>query len=294
MPSEREIRRRVRSVRNIQQVTRAMQTVAASRMRRAQQAVLASRPYEERLRAVLNDLAPHADPEAHPLLVRRDVRRAAIVLITTDRGLVGGLNTNVIRAALRHAETLPGASYVAVGRKAIGQLRRLRQPTTAEFSGFSERPTTQDTGIVARVAIEEFLAARVDEVYLTYTGFINTLRQVPVVRRILPFAPQEDRALSGEPSDASRPSRLEYLFEPDPETVLEAVLPRLIELTVYQAALDSAASEQSARMVAMRNATDNAAELLEDLTLAANKARQSRITKEMLEIASGAEALGKG
>jgi len=284
----------VRSVRNIQQVTRAMQTVAASRMRRAQQAVLASRPYEERLRAVLNDLAPHADPEAHPLLVRRDVRRAAIVLITTDRGLVGGLNTNVIRAALRHAESLPGASYVAVGRKAIGQLRRLRQPTTAEFSGFSERPTTQDTGIVARVAIEEFLAARVDEVYLTYTGFINTLRQVPVVRQILPFAPQEDRAPSGEPSDASRPSRLEYLFEPDPETVLEAVLPRLIELTVYQAALDSAASEQSARMVAMRNATDNAAELLEDLTLAANKARQSRITKEMLEIASGAEALGKG
>jgi F-type H+-transporting ATPase subunit gamma len=293
MPSEREIRRRVRSVRNIQQVTRAMQTVAASRMRRAQQAVLASRPYEERLRAVLNDLAPHVDPEAHPLLVRREVRRAAIVLITTDRGLVGGLNTNVIRAALRHAESLPGAAYVAVGRKAIGQLRRLRQPTTAEFSGFSERPTTQETGIVARVAIEEFLAARVDEVYLTYTRFINTLRQVPVVRRILPFAPEESDIL-GVPKEAQPPSRVDYIFEPDPETVLEAVLPRLIELTVYQATLDSAASEQSARMVAMRNATDNAGELLEDLTLAANKARQTRITKEMLEIASGAEALGKG
>ena len=210
-------------------------------------------------------------------------------------GLVGGLNTNVIRAALRHAESLPGAAYVAVGRKAIGQLRRLRQPTTAEFSGFSERPTTQETSVVARVAIEEFLTARVDEVYLTYTRFINTLRQVPVVRRILPFAPESDRALYGEPSEVSRaPRRIEYIFEPDPETVLEAVLPRLIELTVYQATLDSAASEQSARMVAMRNATDNAGELLEDLTLAANKARQTRITKEMLEIASGAEALGKG
>jgi F-type H+-transporting ATPase subunit gamma len=286
MPSEREIRRRIRSVRNIQQVTRAMQTVAASRMRRAQQSVLASRPYEERLRSVLNDLAPHTDPEVHPLLSRREVQRAAIVLITTDRGLVGALNTNIIRSTLRHAQTLPGASYIAVGRKAIGQLRRLRQPTTAEFSGFSERPTTERTNIVARVAMEEFLTARVDEVYVAYTRFINTLRQVPTLRRILPLVPEE------EDVDVNAP--LEYIFEPDPETVLEAVLPRLIELTIYQAALDNAASEQSARMVSMRNATENAGELLLDLTLAANKARQGRITKEMLEIASGAEALAKG
>jgi F-type H+-transporting ATPase subunit gamma len=262
-----------------------MQTVAASRMRRAQQAVLASRPYEERLRGILNDLAPHADPELHPLLSRREVRRAAIVLITTDRGLVGALNTNVIRAALRHAETLPGATYIAVGRKAIGQLRRLRQPTAAEFSGFSERPTTRDTLIVARVATEEFVTARVDEVYLVYTHFINTLRLVPTVRRVLPLVPEEE--------DLDDLPPLDYIFEPDAETVLEAVLPRLIELTVYQAVLDNAASEQSARMVSMRNATDNAGELLDDLTLAANKARQGRITKEMLEIASGAEALAK-
>ena len=286
MPSEREIRRRIRSVRNIQQVTKAMQTVAASRMRRAQQAVLASRPYEERLRGILNDLAPHADPEAHALLARRAVKRAAIILISTDRGLVGGLNTNVVRTALRFAETLPGASYVAVGRKAIGQLRRFRQPVSAEFSGFSERPTPRDTSIVARVAAEEFIAKKVDEVYLVYTRFINTLRQVPTVRRILPLVPEDE--------DIDTLPPLQYIFEPDAETVLEAVLPRLVELTVYQAALDNAASEQSARMVSMRNATDNAADLLEDYTLAANKARQGRITKEMLEIASGAEALGKG
>ena len=289
MPSEREIRRRIRSVRNIQQVTKAMQTVAASRMRRAQQAVLASRPYEERLRAILNELAPNADPELHPLLARREVKRAAIILVTTDRGLVGALNTNVIRAAIRHSEALPASTFVAVGRKAIGQLRRFRQPTTAEFSGFSERPTTGDTSIVARVAIEEFVARRVDEVYVTYTRFINTLRQVPTVRRILPFAPEQVGGSAG----GVPPATVQYIFEPDPETVLEAVLPRLIELTVYQAALDNAASEQSARMVSMRNATDNAAELIEDYTLAANKARQGRITKEMLEIASGAEALAK-
>jgi F-type H+-transporting ATPase subunit gamma len=286
MPSEREIRRRIRSVRNIQQVTKAMQTVAASRMRRAQQSVLASRPYEERLRAILNDLGPHVEPDAHALLARREVKRAAVILISTDRGLVGALNTNVIRAALRHAETLPGASYVAVGRKAIGQLRRLRQPVTAEFSGFSERPTTEHTNIVARVATEEFVTAKVDEVYIVYTKFINTLRQVPTVRRILPLVPEEE--------DLDELPPLQYIFEPDAETVLEAVLPRLVQLTVYQAALDNAASEQSARMVSMRNATDNASELLGDLTLAANKARQGRITKEMLEIASGAEALSKG
>ena len=286
MPSEREIRRRIRSVRNIQQVTKAMQTVAASRMRRSQQAVLASRPYEERLRTILNELAPYTEPESHPLLARRETKRAAIVLITTDRGLVGALNTNIIRLAIRHAQSLPGVTFVAVGRKAIGQLRRFHQTTAAEFSGFSERPTIADTSIVARVAMEEFVTGRVDEVFLAYTRFVNTLRQVPTLRRILPLVP-EDEDLDALPT-------LQYIFEPDPETVLEAVLPRLIELTVYQAALDNAASEQSARMVAMRNATDNASELLDDLTLAANKARQGRITKEMLEIASGAEALGKG
>src|SRR3989454_6227151 len=190
-----------------------MQTVAASRMRRAQQSVLASRPYEERLRSILNDLAPHADPEVNALLARREVKRAAIILISTDRGLVGALNTNVIRAALRHAESLPSATYIAVGRKAIGQLRRLRQPLAAEFSGFSERPTTHDTSVVARVAMEEFTTGRVDEVYLAYTRFINTLRQVPTVRRILPLVPEEN---------LEKAPVLQYIFEPDPETVLEA------------------------------------------------------------------------
>ena len=286
MPSERELRRRVRSVRNIQQVTRAMQTVSASKMRRAQQAVLASRPYENRLRTILNDLAPYADPEVHALLARRPVRRAGIILVTTDRGLVGALNANLLRAALRHAENLPAVSYVAVGRRGVGQLRRLRMPVVAEFSNLGDRPRAADTNIIARVAQEEFLAERVDEVHLAFTRFVSTLRQVPSIRRILPLVPEEE--------DVDRLPPLQYLFEPDPATVLQAVLPRVIEVSVYQAVLENIASEHSARMIAMRNATDAAADLIDSLTLATNKARQSRITKEMLEIASGAEALAKG
>jgi F-type H+-transporting ATPase subunit gamma len=286
VPSERELIRRIRSTRNIQQVTKAMQTISASKMRRAQQAVLASRPYEEKLREILLSLSPYTDPEVHPLLQQREVRRAGIVLVTTDRGLVGAMNTNMIRAALRQAEQLRGAGYIVVGRKGIAAIRRLRQPLIAEFSRLGDRPSTADTGPIARAAVDEFLAGSVDAVYLAFTRFVTTLKQTPTLRRILPLVPHEEERRELPP--------LQYLFEPDPETVLEAVIPRLIAVAVYQAVLESIASEQSARMVAMRNATDTASELIETYTLAANKARQWRITKEMLEIASGSEALAKG
>lgn len=286
MATEREIRRRVRSIRNIQQVTKAQQTISASKMRRAQAATLASRPYEETLRTVLNDLAPHADVETHPLLVRRPVRRSLVVLVTTDRGFVGALNANMVRAAVRFADGLTEASWIGVGRKGVGQLRRLGRSTVAEFTGLGDRPTSADTAPISAVLQEEFLSARADEVYLAFTRFVNTMRQEPTVRRILPLVPEEE--------DIDTLAPIQYLFEPDPETVLGAVLPRLIEVTVYQAVLENIASEHSARLIAMRNATDAAADLIQDLTLAANKARQTRITKEMLEIASGAEALAKG
>src|SRR5439155_4087263 len=263
-----------------------MQTISASKMRRAQQAVLASRPYEEKLRQILMSLAPYTDPEVHPLLQRREVKRAGIVLVTTDRGLVGAMNTNLVRATLRHAEQLPAAGYVAVGRKGIGAIRRFRQPLIAEFTKLGDRPTTADTNPIARVAVDEFLSGTVDEVYLAFTRFVSTIKQVPTLRRILPLAPEEEQRRDQPP--------LQYIFEPDPETVLEAVLPRLLAIAVYQAILENIASEQSARMVAMRNATDAATDLIESYTLAANKARQWRITKEMLEIASGSEALAKG
>ncbi len=286
MATEREIRLRVRSVKNIQQVTKAQQTISASKMRRAQSAVLASRPYEQRLREVLNDLAPYAEADAHPLLSRRPVRRSLIVLITTDRGFVGAMNTNMVRTALRKAEELPATSWVAAGRKGIAQLRRARLTMVGEFPSLGDRPTTADTGPIGTLAQEEFLSERVDEVYLGFTRFVNTLRQTPTIRRILPLVPEE------EDIDTRRP--LQYIFEPDPAAVLGAVLPRLIEVSIYQAVLENIASEHSARLIAMRNATDAASDLIADLTLAANKARQWRITKEMLEIASGAEALGKG
>lgn len=260
-----------------------MQLVAASRMRRAQQSVLASRPFEDRLRTVLNDLAPYADPEISPLLQRREVKRVGIVLVTSDRGLVGALNVNLIRTALRFAQQQPAASFVGVGRKGVSAIRRLQLPLAAEFTGLGDKPTTADTNVIARVAQEEFLNGNVDEVYLAFTRFVNTLRQTPQIRRLLPLVPEEE--------DIDDLPPLQYLFEPDAETVLNAVLPRLIEVSVYQAVLESQASEQSARMVAMRNATDAASDLIEEITLAANKARQGRITKEMLEIASGAEAL---
>lgn len=286
MATEREIRLRVRSIRNIQQVTKAQQTISASKMRRAQDAVLASRPFEEKLREVLNDLAPYADPEISPLLGKREVKRALLILVTSDRGFVGAMNTNTVRAALRHAETLPAASWLAVGRKGIAQLRRFGQRTVAEFSGLGDRPTTADTRVIGDVATDEFLKGNVDEVYLVFTRFVNTLRQVPTVRRILPLVPEEEDLDTREP--------IQYLFEPDPETVLGAILPRLIEVTIYQSILENLASEHSARLIAMRNATDAAGDLIQELTLQANKARQWRITKEMLEIASGAEAMAKG
>ena len=284
MPSERDLRRRARSVRNIQQLTRAMQLVAASKMRRAQDSVLASRPFEERLRSVLNDLAPYADPELSPLLQRRTpVKKVAIVLITSARGLVGPMNVNLLRTTLRFAQERPAVEYVAVGRKGIGSLRRMRMPLLAEFPTMPDRPATADTNPIARTAVDEFTSGNVDEVHLAFTRFVNTLRQEPTVRRLLPLVPEE------EDLDALPP--IQYLFEPDPQTVMDEILPRFVEVAIYQAVLESKASEFSAQMVAMRNATDAAADLISELTLAANKARQTRITKEMLEIASGAEAL---
>jgi F-type H+-transporting ATPase subunit gamma len=284
MPSERDLRRRARSVRNIQQLTRAMQLVAASKMRRAQESVLASRPFEERLRTMLNDLAPYTDPELSPLLQRREpVKKVAIVLITSARGLVGPMNVNLLRTTLRFAQERPGVEYVAVGRKGIGSLRRMRAPVLAEFPTMPDRPTTTDTNPVARTAVDEFVSGNVDEVHLAFTRFVNTLRQEPTIRRLLPLVPEEE--------DLDKLPPIQYLFEPDPQTVMDQILPRFVEVAIYQAVLESKASEFSAQMVAMRNATDAAADLISELTLAANKARQTRITKEMLEIASGAEAL---
>jgi F-type H+-transporting ATPase subunit gamma len=284
----REIRRRIRSVNNMSQITRAMEMVSAAKMRRAQQRVVASRPYSERLEAMIADLSSlSVDAEQlkeFPLLEQREVKRAAVILITPDRGLTGALNLNVIRRATHYILTDAGVpvEVIASGKKGRDFMIRTRQDVVAEFTGLGDKVTLDDTRPIAEVAIEDFVSGKVDAVYLVYAQFVNTLVQRPEIRQILPIVkPQQ----SGVYTD--------YIFEPSPEAVLRNLLPRYVEVQIYQAMLESIASEHSARMVAMRNATENAKELVSDLTLSANKARQAQITREVSEIAAGANALGR-
>lgn len=292
MPSERDLRTRIRSVRNVSQITRAMEMVAASKMRRAQQRVGASRPYSERLQAMLADVAAMAsrdEAEQFPLLRARPIRRAAVILITGDRGLAGSLNSNIIRRATRYLVDEAAAqhiepSLITVGRKGRDFMRRFQRTITAEFIAIGDRPTLADTTAIARVAIDEYVSERVDAVYIAYTRFVNTLVQRPEFVQILPIAPPEEpRARMGRYG--------EYVFEPSAEAVLEQILPRFVEIAVYQAILESIASYFSAQMVAMRNATDNAKSVIGELRLSLNKARQTRITNEVAEISAGANAL---
>jgi len=297
----REIRRRIRSVRNISQVTRALEAVSASRVRRAQQAVLATRPYSQKAWEVLTHLSRQAVPGAllHPLLqVRPEIRTVGLVLITGDRGLAGAFTSNMVRLTLDyiHKRGLP-IRMITVGRKGRDLMWRRGQHIVAEFSRLPAAPSFLDVTPIARTAIDEFLSGNVDEVVLAYTDFINTLSQKPTVKRLLPILPGEvETQAMGEylSADGKRTGPLmEYLYEPSAEAILGVLLPRLCEIQVYQAILESLASEHSARMVAMRNATENAEALVEDLTLRLNKARQQSITAELLDIAGGAEALAQ-
>ena len=299
MPSTREIRRRIRSVKNISQVTRAMQMVAASKMRRAQEQVLATRPYTEKAWEVLNNLAAQrgADETTHPLLeVRAEIQSIGMVFITADKGLCGSYNHSMIQAALRFIDELPcPAELVTVGKRGRDAMWRLGQTIVAEFSELPPQPRLLDVTPIAHTVMDGYISGRYDAVYLAHTDFINTLTQRPAIWQLLPIRPLDLGASSvaehrGERS-VQRP--IEYIYEPDPRTILNTVLPRFTELQVYQALLESIASEHSARMVAMRNATENAEELLGDLTLTYNRARQEAITKEMLDIVGGAEALAK-
>jgi F-type H+-transporting ATPase subunit gamma len=292
MATLREVRRRIASVRNIAQITRAMQMVAASRMKRAQDAILAARPYSDELRQALARVAGAVGADVDPLLDRRPVRRVGLIVITTDRGLVGSLNANAVRAVLRHvAEEATRAgeeaevSAVTVGRKGRDALRRAGVPIAAHFAQLGDRPSFADITPIARLVTEDFLAGTYDRIEIAYSTFINTLSQRPVVVTVLPVEQPGMGEAETETND-------EYLFEPSPEAVLSRLLPHFVAIDIYRAVLENRASEQSAQMVAMRSATDNANELIGDLTLVYNKTRQANITREMTEIASGAEALG--
>jgi F-type H+-transporting ATPase subunit gamma len=294
MPSLKDIRGRIGSVRNIAQITRAMEMVAASRMKRAQDAILAARPYSDELRDVLSRVAAVVGEEVDPLLARRRVRRVALIMITTDRGLAGSLNANAIRAALRWTQGKIDArngdrrievEAITIGRKGRDGLRRAGIPIAAHFAQLGDRPAFTDVTPIARLVTDDFLDGKYDEIDVAYSTFISTLTQRPQITPLLPIAtPQQEEGKSIEND--------EYLFEPSPEAVLRRLLPHFVAIDLYRAVLENQASEQSARMIAMRNSTDNANELIEDLTLVYNKTRQATITREMIEIASGAEALG--
>ena len=286
MPTTREIQRRIRSVQNTAKITKAMELVAASKMRRAQQSALAGRPYAERIIWVLADLAEtlsQMDPETlHPLLRRREVRKVGIVHITPNRGLCGGRPANVNRraAALTLDVGVP-VQLVAVGRKGRDFFRRSNVTIRAEFTELGDYPEYLDILPIARVVMDDYLAGEVDQVFLVYTFFINTVTQEPKVRQLLPVEPPEEAATQA----------VDYIYEPSREAVLSELLPRYVEMEIYEAILEGIASEQSARMVAMRNASEAAEEMIEDLTLARNKARQEQVTKELLDIVGGVEGL---
>jgi F-type H+-transporting ATPase subunit gamma len=282
MASQRDIRRRIGSVKNIKQITRAMQFVAASKLKRAQDATLAARPYSEKLDEVLADLAAVLGQEDHPLLATPEGGKRLIVLITSDRGLAGPFNTNTIRFAAQEITEHSGdMAVVTVGRKGRDAMRRARVPMEAHFEGFGDRPTFADVLPLARLITDDFLAGTYARVDIVFSQFVSTLTQRPSLDRLLPIEPAEDT--EGIPGN-------QFIFEPNPGAVLEQLLPRYIAARLFQAVLENKASEESSRMVAMRNATDNAEDLIQDYTLAYNKVRQANITREMIEIASGAQA----
>ena len=289
MPSVRQLRRRIRSVENTAKITKAMSMIAASKMRRAQEMALQSRPYADNMRNLLADLAAQPAPDdeeyIHPLLRRREITRAEIVVITPDRGLTGGLHSRINRVVaefiLERQKQDIETSIVAVGRKGRDFLVRTGQDVRAVFSDLGDRPELEDVRPIATIVNDGYSEERVDAVYLAYADYVSTVTQRPVVQPLLPVVPAElaDKDTVG------------YIYEPDPLTVMAALLPRFVEMQVYHAVLESVASEQSARMVAMRNATDNANDMVSDLTLEMNKARQESITSELLDIVGGAAAV---
>jgi len=280
----RIIRRRIRGVQNTAKITKAMEMIAASKMKRAQERGLAGRPYAEKIQQVIADLAalPEMGGALHPLLQRRPVAKIAIVHITPDRGLCGGLNTNLNRltASFILEQTVP-VTLITVGRKGLDFMRRYSRDILAEFTLLGDRPGLLDTLPISHIIIDGYSRGDVDLVFLAYAQFVSTMLQRPVLQQLLPV----------EPATIPVVQNVDYIYEPGPGVVLGELLPRFVEMQVYHAILESIASEQSARMVAMRNATDNANELIEELTLLYYKARQESITKEILDIAGGAEAL---
>ena len=291
MPSTRDIRRRIKSVKSTAQITKAMQMVASSKMLKAQQGAINFRPFAAMSAELMSHLTQDTDDYRHPLMETREVRRRAVVLIGTDKGLCGALNANLFREAARYAPAT--TRFIAVGKKAAQFIARTRRTLVAEFS-CRDTPTYGECQAISKFAQDLFLKGEVDAVDVLYTRFISTLSQQPDQRAFLPMGSALNLPAEGAASPglrAGEPKRYHLLFEPDPATVLDRLVLYFLDFRVAQLLLEAKASEHSARMVAMKNATDNADQLIKHLTLEYNKLRQANITKELLEISSAAMAL---
>jgi F-type H+-transporting ATPase subunit gamma len=295
MANAREVRLRIRSVKNIAQVTRALQAVSASRVRKAMDAMFRTRPYANKAWQVLTHIAKQPGREIlHPLLIQREpVENVVVLMISSDRGLAGPYNTNILRYTLDEfwSYTVP-VRFITVGRKGTELLYRRGLNIMADFSNLPAEPSFTDISAIGRLAVDEFLAGNADEVYLMYTDFVNMVRQDPVKKKLLPLEYERPEELvEAEFTGARIGPAATYIYEPGQAEILDGIIPRFTALQVFQAVLESLASEHAARMVAMKNATDNATELAGLLQLEYNKARQLAITSDILDIVGGAEAL---
>ena len=292
MPSTRDIRRRIKSIKSTAQITKAMQMVASAKMRKAQMAALAGRPYAALMNEVLAAATAGAGEFSHPLMEVRPVKKRAVIVISTDKALCGALNTNLLREVATYDKDT--TVYLCAGKKGAQFVARTRRELGAEFT-YRDTPQFAEARAISRFAQELFLSGKVDAVDVVYTNFISTLAQKPEVRTLLPLG--EIKAVTADVSGDAAPEALgdasqEYLFEPEAGTVLGNLLPHYLNYQVFQFLQEAKASEHSARMVAMKNATDNAKQIIKDLTLEYNKLRQANITKELLEITSAAMAMG--
>ena len=289
MASLRDIRRRIKSVKNTAQITKAMQMVAASKMRKAQEAALHSRPYALSLNRILVSLRNRIDEKLNPLLEKREVKKELVVLLSTDKGLCGGLNTNLFREVANF--DTQSTQFVSVGRKGTQFLARTKRNVIADFP-LKDNPTFLETKAISKFVIERFLSGDADKVTVVYPRFVNTLTQKPTALPLLPITSYEEAGLPGDAVPPIPEPEGDILFEPSPEKILENVVPYYVHFLLFQTLRNTRASEHSARMVAMKSATDNAKEIVKDLTLEYNKARQANITKELLEITTAQLALG--
>lgn len=298
MANPREVQLRIRSIKNIAQVTGALQAVSASKVKKAMDAMLRTRPYATKAWQVLMHMAAQPGRSSlHPLLAERDkVERVLVIMISGDRGLAGAYNANVVRFTQQKFDQFDvPVHYITIGRKGRDLMLRRGKTVVAEFSDLPAAPSFLDVSAIGRMAVDEFLAGNVDEVYLVYTDFVNMARQIPTSKKLLPFEIEaaDDLRVQTYAATAPKGPSPTYIYEPGPEELLDEIVPRFTALQVYQAVMESLASEHASRMVAMKNATDNASDLGAALQLEYNKARQKSITNEMLDIAGGAEALAQ-